>query len=122
MAAYVRVCARLLAYRGTVRSRYWADMAPNTWALCESGEVVDSVEFVWGPRLARCRSPKAWRLTVAHELLHAHLVALRGPIESWGKEHGELGWSRWYDHAEEEIVERLEAPVAKLLPDPSFLA
>ena len=112
VANYVNKCARLLGVDRRLRCQYEADLPAHVWAAHECAHV-DHPVFVYGPKLLGSGA-RTWRLTVAHELMHAHLRHLRAPLEATAR------CLDWYEDTEEEIVERLEPVLARLLPDPPW--
>jgi hypothetical protein len=101
-----------------VEVKFDPHLSPDLFAKHESRRVDHSV-FVYGPKLARLGS-KSWRLTVAHELVHSHLRHFRAPLEAAEKRMG-AGFLAWYEDTEEEVADRLEVVLARLLPPPSWL-
>jgi hypothetical protein len=114
---YVRRCANVLNVGCKVRCKYDPALPSDTWALHQTNHVDNSC-FVYGDRLLAA-GERMWRLTVAHELVHAHLRHFRAPLEAAGRRLGP-GFLDWYDDTEEAAAERLETVLARLLPRPPW--
>lgn len=118
--AYVLRCADILGVDCPVRVKR-RDLPNTLWAICEhDGDNPRSVRIVYGPKLEGAGA-RTWRLTVAHELAHAHLRKLKAPLRSMAPRRGRSGFLAWYESAEEDVVEGLEPVLARLLPDPPWL-
>lgn len=121
IGTYVRDCARILnvgSPRIVIRHKAKLEDAGGEAYARVTYTNADRVNFWYTDRLLKC-GHRMWRVTVAHELMHMHLRHFYLPFMRVAKK-ADGGWLEWYDATEEEIVERLETVLAKLLPDPPW--